>query len=77
TARDESGAHVIPFAHIAELLLTESASGRFLLGVATRGGATMVVLEAEPSSGPASTLALTIDLARALGVAWRCVSDAP
>jgi len=75
------GPLAIPFADVAALSLHESSDSapRYTLEARIRGRAPVRLFETEPNAGAAgdhhlAPLSLTIDLARSLGVAWRCVS---
>jgi len=75
--RDDRGRHVVAFSEIVALVLTETSDRRYALSAALKARSPRLLLESEPASSAAEPyLALTIELARALGVAWRCNSDA-
>jgi hypothetical protein len=76
TIRDDDGRHVIPLGDLVEMVLTEAGNGSYALSAAFKDRAPRLLLESEPASNAAEPfLTLTVELSRALGVAWRCVSD--
>ena len=74
--RDDDGSHVAAFTEIVELVLTETADRRYKLSAVLEGRSPQLLLEsdADPTAAEAY-LSLTVELARALGVAWRSTSD--
>jgi hypothetical protein len=77
TFRDDDGRHRIAFDEIVELVLTETADRRYALSATLETRASRSLLESEPGGAHGAYLSLMIELARGLGVAWRCVSDLP
>jgi hypothetical protein len=78
TIRGDQGRHVIAFTEIVELVLTETVDRRYVVSAVFNARPTQLLLESAPaSSAHQAFFSLTIELARPLGVAWRCVSDVP
>ena len=78
TVTDDDGAQTIPFADILGLTLHESPSPRpvYTLEVLAEHHPPRVIFQTEGASDHREPLSLMIDLARALGVSWRCAADA-